>query len=91
MSIGASQAAKLIVRWVEIDPARPGPANARLKEYGIHVWALIGHLPAAQGDIGQVARDYHIPVDAVRAALAFYAEHRETIDARLEANAAYAG
>jgi uncharacterized protein (DUF433 family) len=89
--MGTSQAAKRIARWIESDPARPGPANARLKDYGIHVWALVGHLPAAQGDATQVARDYHIPVEAVQGALAFYDEHRSAVDAKLEANAAYAG
>lgn len=91
MNAEASQAANLIARWVEVDPHRPGYANARLREYGIHIWALIGHLPAAQGDVAQIAKDYHVPVDAVKAALAFYAEQRESIDAKLEANAAYAG
>jgi len=81
--------AALIERWIEPDFARPGPAYARLKDYGIHIWALIGHLPAAKNDVAQVASDYHIPVEAVEAALAYYHQHRTAIDAKLEADAAY--
>lgn len=89
MNSNASPAA-LIDRWVESDCARPGHAYARLAEYGIHIWALIGHLPAAKGEPAQVARDYHIPIEAMEAALAYYHQHRAAIDAKLEANAAYA-
>ena len=91
MSIEASDKADLIARWIEIDPYRPGPLYARLKEYGIHIWALIGHLPAAKGDPRQVAKDYHIPVEAVEAALAYYEQHQGAIDAKLEANSPYLG
>ena len=89
MRTAAVRATALIERWVELDPARPGPAYARLTEYGIHIWALIGHLPAAEDDVAQVASDYHIPVEAVEAALAYYRRHRTAIDAKLEADAAY--
>ena len=35
----------------------------------------------------QVAKDYELPVDAVRAAVAYYERNREAIDARLAQNA----
>jgi uncharacterized protein (DUF433 family) len=89
MAMKQSKADDLVDRWVELDPWRPGSAQARLKDYGIHIWALIGHLPAARGDIRVVAEDYQIPVEAVEAALAYYTRHRGAIDAKLEANAAY--
>lgn len=38
----------------------------------------------ASEDIDQVARAYDIRVDAVRAALAYYARERDLIDARLK-------
>jgi len=46
-----------------------------------------GHLPAADNDVCQVAQDYELPVDAVRAAVAYYERNREAIDARLAQNA----
>jgi hypothetical protein len=33
-----------------------------------------------------MAADYEVPREAVEAALAYYREHRETIEARLAAN-----
>lgn len=79
---------ELIDRWIELDRRRPGPDEARLHQYGVHVWALVGHFQAIGGDAAQVARDYHVPVEAVEAALAYYQKHKCLIDARLAANAA---
>jgi uncharacterized protein (DUF433 family) len=85
---GAEMAAAddLIARWIYLDDFYPEPSEARLNEYGINVWALIGHLRLVDGDPDRVARDYAIPLEAVQAALAFYRKHRRAIDARLEAN-----
>jgi uncharacterized protein (DUF433 family) len=77
----------LIERYIEPDPFRPGPGEARLKEYGVPVWALVGHMNAVHGRVAQVAEDYDLPKEAVEAALAFYDRHRVAIDARLESNA----
>jgi uncharacterized protein (DUF433 family) len=77
---------KLIGQYIEANPHRPGLDEARLKEYGVAVWALIGHLPAVGGDIAQVAYNYHVPLEAIEAALAYYERHREIIDARIAAN-----
>ena len=84
----AAEASALIDAWIEPDPYRAGEANARIREYGVHVWALIGHLWGMGGDVDQVAQDYDVPVDAVRAARAFYARHSTIIDARIAANTA---
>ncbi len=75
----------LIERYIEFDPRRPRLDEAQIKEYGIAVWAIIGRLEAAHGNIEEAA-DYDLPPDAVRAALAYYAHHREAIDARRAAN-----
>jgi uncharacterized protein (DUF433 family) len=72
------------------DPNRPGPDRARLVDYGVPVWALIAHLQGLDGDISLVARDYMIPEEAVVAALAYYVEHQEAIDARIAINSAAA-
>jgi len=76
----------LIERYIEPDPNHPGKADARLRQYGVHVWALVGHAKATAGDLASVSRDYDLPVEAVEAAFAFYERHRAVIDDRLEAN-----
>jgi len=70
------------------DPHRPGAGRARLVAYGIPVWALIGAMAdvADEGEVGRAAREYRIPVAAVRAAVAYYRDHRAVIDDLLEAN-----
>jgi uncharacterized protein (DUF433 family) len=77
---------ELICRYIEDDPARPGPIEARITQVGVPIWALIGYLRAAGGDVEMVARDYEMPPDAVRAAIAFYRVHAAAIDARIAAN-----
>ena len=77
----------LICREIEEDPHSPGPADARLKRSGVHVWAIIGYYQyAADQDVAVVARDYDLSRDEVEAALAYYRQHTATIDARLAAN-----
>jgi uncharacterized protein (DUF433 family) len=79
----------LIERHIAPDPAGRGPADAYLREYGTSVWALIGYLDRdAAGGVERVAADYEVPVEAVRAALAYFARHKAYIDARLRLNAA---
>ncbi|HLH22134.1 MAG TPA: hypothetical protein VK066_06405 [Chloroflexota bacterium] len=80
-----------IARYVEEAPDHPGPANARLADSGVPIWALIGYLrAAAHGDVAQAAADYRVPVEAVRAAVAYYerACNRPLIDALIALNAA---
>ena len=84
----AVEASALIDAWIEPDPYRSGKAEARVREYGVHVWALIGHMPIATWDAEEVARAYAIPIDAARAAHAYYARHAAVIEARIEANVA---
>lgn len=75
------------------DPHRPGEDRVRVLGPGIAVWAIVGHLRALGDEftpesIARAADDFKIPVTAVTAALAYYLEHREAIDARLTVNAA---
>ena len=65
-----------------------GRADARLREFGVPVWALVGHLRAVGNDVDQVAADYVLPREAVDAALAYYRRHKDLIDARLLLNSA---
>ena len=79
---------ELIERWIEPDPNRPWVGEAVLRDYGVHVWALIGYyLQAVDQDAAEVAHDYDIPREAVEAALAFYRRHQCEIDVRLAQNA----
>ena len=78
---------ELIKRYIEPDADRPRPDEARLKDTGTHVWAIIGHWYAVGRETAWVAEDYGIPQEAVEAALAYYGRHQALIDARLRLNA----
>jgi uncharacterized protein (DUF433 family) len=78
---------ELIRQEIELDPYRPGPAEARLRRSGVHVWAIIGYyLLGAAGDKQVVKRDYELTEQEVEAALAYYRRHRAEIDGRLAEN-----
>lgn len=64
-----------------------GVADARLKPWGTHVWAVIGYLKAAGGDVEWVAGGFDVPTEAIQAARAYYKRHKALIDARLAMNA----
>ncbi len=48
---------ELIARWIEPNPHRAGPANVRIKEYAVPVWALVGYWNAVGRDVPRVAID----------------------------------
>lgn len=75
-----------IAEYIEPNPHYPGIDEARLKGYGVAVWALIAYLPAVDGELACVAADYGVPPAAVEAAYAYYQRHRALIDARIAAN-----
>ncbi|MBI2761353.1 MAG: hypothetical protein HYX51_08015 [Chloroflexi bacterium] len=87
-------AKELIAEWIEPDPHRPGADEVRLAHYGIAVWAVIGDFIGREAsmdeEISQVAYDFEVPEEAVRAAVAYYRRHRAVIDNRLAANVAEA-
>ena len=82
------QEQELIARHIEPNPHRSGPHEARLKEYGVSVWALVGYWKGTNGDVAEVAEAYDVPSEAVEAALAHYRRYKELIDARLLLNEA---
>ena len=65
---------QLIERYIEIDPRRRSADWARIKGYGMNVWALIGALGGDEASpaIAEVARGYDVPAEVVQAALAYY-------------------
>ena len=77
----------LIEQYIEQNPYKPGADEVRLIGYGVSVWALIAYLHAAGGDLQRAARAYDVPLAALQAAVAYYEQHREIIDARIAANA----
>ena len=76
-------------RYIVLDSGVTDPLEARIAEAGVHVWALIGHLAANNGNVTQAAIDYDLPSEAVLAALAYYWPNRAAIDARLALHAAF--
>lgn len=79
---------ELIRFYIEPNPWQPGVEEARLAKLGVAVWALVAHFHAGDDDAERVARDYDLPDEAVRAALAYYRRHKAAIEARMAANAA---
>jgi len=52
----------LIARYIDLDDEWVGPGDVRLRDSGIHVWAIVGQLDANHWDAAQVAYEYDIPV-----------------------------
>jgi uncharacterized protein (DUF433 family) len=74
---------RLIAEHIEFNSRlKAGRGDARLRGSKVPVWAIVGYLRAVP-DIDQVAKDYDIPVDEVRAAQAFYRRYTFDVDARL--------
>ena len=86
MDEAAEQA--LIDRYIAVDPDDPAPHEARLKDSGTPIWALIGYWEGAGRDMTRVATDYDVPLEAVQAAVAYYHRHQAPIDAKLLLGAA---
>ena len=77
----------LIERYIGPNPHRPGVEHA-VEEGGVSVWALVAHWRRVGENVRQVAADYDLPTEAVKAALAYYRRHAAAIEARIAANAA---
>lgn len=78
------QEKKLISQYIERDPNRPGLDNVRIVGHGVHVWALMGYLEGADGNLELVAEWFDLPVEAVAAARAYYQDHKALIDNRID-------
>jgi hypothetical protein len=82
-----------ISRWVADDPANP--FGVHLRESGVELWALVGYARTVDGDdtrvVGEVARMYEVPEEAVAAALAYYRRHPHEIDAKLDTRPSTSG
>lgn len=80
--------ARLIERYIEPDSNPRRVEEARLRDYGYAVWALLGDLlvPGRTADL--VAREYRMPIQAVEAVWAYYLRNRTALDRRLAENRA---
>lgn len=81
---------QLIERHVDLDTDRyaGGRADARLKDSGVSVWAVVAFLPVYRGDIARVAHHFSISEAEVEAALAYYRQNKSFVDARIALNEA---
>jgi uncharacterized protein (DUF433 family) len=80
---------QLIARYIEPNPHKPWPDEAWVGNSAVPVWILVAYLRAVGGDVEQLADAYYtLPREAIRAALAYYRDHRDLIDARIARNAA---
>ncbi len=86
----SKQDRELIEKWIELDPRKPWEGEAQIKTTGPHIWALIGYMDAADGDLDVVAGYYDLPAEAMQAAYAYYRLHWHSIEARLAIDAAAA-
>lgn len=80
---------QLIEKWIEPDPWKPGVEEARVKQYSMNVWAIIGYLGGDEGNIEAVARSCDLPLEVVEAAVAYYHRFRGFIDYRIAQNNAW--
>jgi uncharacterized protein (DUF433 family) len=81
---------QLISRFVDLDTERypGGRADARLKDSGVAIWAIVAFLHVYDNDVARVADHFTISVDEVEAALAYYRRNRKYVDARAALNEA---
>jgi uncharacterized protein (DUF433 family) len=77
---------ELIAKYLEEDESSSGPMEMRIKDCGIHVWAIAAFLPVYDWDLATIAAEYELPVEAVEAVVEFYKRHTAAIDARSQAN-----
>ncbi|MGH9173945.1 MAG: hypothetical protein ACRD1H_06290 [Vicinamibacterales bacterium] len=76
----------IIEQYVEQSPHELGRENARLKGHGVSVVAIVTALLYHGGDLYGVADAYELPEEAVRAAIWYYGNNKQVIDARLLLN-----
>ncbi|HLZ71783.1 MAG TPA: hypothetical protein VKV26_17920 [Dehalococcoidia bacterium] len=78
---------ELIAKWIEPNPHKPWAEEAVVRDTLIPVWSLVGYRDAYEGDLQRVALGFRLPIEAVEAAMAYYAAHKCIIDNRIAANA----
>jgi uncharacterized protein (DUF433 family) len=73
----------LIARYIEPDDGLSPPDRAWVVDSSFHVKTVIRQLQLEDWDVEAVAKRFEFPVGAVRASAAFYARHKDFLDARV--------
>lgn len=81
---------RLIERYVdqEVDRHAGGRAEARLRDSGVSVWAVVAFLKVYGGDPDKVAEHFRLSRQEVEGALAYYRANKRFIDAYVTLNEA---
>jgi uncharacterized protein (DUF433 family) len=80
---------QLIEKHVGLDYERfGGRADARLKESGVSIWAIVSYLDVYEGDLDKVAWHFELSQEELDAALAYYRRNKTYLDARILLNEA---
>ncbi|HVC32755.1 MAG TPA: DUF433 domain-containing protein [Chloroflexota bacterium] len=81
---------QLIAKYLDLDTHRypGGRADARLRDAGVSVWAIVAFLRVYHGDVDQVAEHFGLSREQVEAALAYYQQNKKYVDARIALNEA---
>jgi uncharacterized protein (DUF433 family) len=80
---------RLIERHVDLNYDRyGGRADARLKESGASVWAIVAFLDVYEGDLDKVIDHFELSREEIEAALAYYRRNKRYVDARIVLNEA---
>ena len=81
---------RLIERHVDLDTDRypGGRADARLRDSGVSVWAIVAFLRVYGHDVDKVAEHFELSREEVEAALAYYRRNKPYVDARITLNEA---
>ncbi len=81
---------QLIARYVDLDTDRYAGrrADARLKDSGVSIWAIVAFLRIYDNDVARVADHFTLSETEVEAALAYYHRNKKYVDARLILNEA---
>ena len=83
-------AQQLVERHIdqEVDRYAGGRADARLRDSGVSVWAIVMFLRVYDNDRRKVAEHFDISPEEVEGALAYYQLNKPYIDARITLNEA---
>ena len=68
---------------IEPDPFLPGTANARLKESGAPIWAIVSFAQTPDVTTSQLIDECELSRDILAATFAYYQNHQSTIDAKI--------
>ena len=81
---------RLIEQHVDLDTDRypGGRADARLRESGVSVWAIVAFLDVYEGNLDKVIEHFELSREEIEAALAYYRRNKRYVDARIILNEA---